>query len=137
MARWSAKARWAVAAGSGTLFLSGCLLAAAGAGAGGAIYVTERGAESIVPVSVDRAASATRKALDELKVRQTSSASEQRQDGEQREIGGTAGARDVSVTLKAQGKTSTQVQVVAKTSAVTWDKDFARAILDKIVAHTR
>jgi hypothetical protein len=126
-----------VAAGSGTLFLSGCLLAAAGAGAGGAIYFTERGAESIVPVSIDRAASATRKVLDELKVRHTASASEQRQDGEQREIDGTAGARDVSVTLKAQGKNSTQVQVVAKTSAVTWDKDFARAILDKIVAHTR
>jgi hypothetical protein len=137
MARWGAKVRGAVAAGSGALLLSGCLLAAAGAGAGGAIYFTERGAESIVPVSVDRAASATRKALGELKVRQTASASEQRQDGEQREIDGTTGARDVSVTLKAQGKNSTQVQVVAKTSAVTWDKDFARAILDKIVAHTR
>ncbi len=137
MARWGAAWRCALAAGLGTLFLSGCLLAAAGAGAGGAIYYTERGAESIVPVSVDRAASATRKALDELKVRQTASASQQRQDGEQREIDGVAGARDVSVTLKAHGKNSTQVQVVAKTSAVTWDKDFARTILDKIVAHTR
>jgi hypothetical protein len=136
MARWGAKSRCA-AAGSGTLFLTGCLLAAAGAGAGGAIYFTERGAESIVPVSVERAASAIRKAFDELTVRQTSSATEQRQDGEQREIDGAAGARDVSVTLKAQGKNSTRVQVVAKTSAVTWDKDFARAILDKIVAHTR
>jgi hypothetical protein len=137
MARSGARGRWAVVAASGTLLLCGCLLAAAGAGAGGAIYYTDRGAESIVPVSVDRAASATRKALDELKVRQTTSASEQRQDGERREIDGTAGARDVSVTLKSQGKNSTQVQVVAKTSAVTWDKDFARAILDKIVAHTR
>jgi hypothetical protein len=136
MARWGAKSRCA-AAGSGTLFLTSCLLAAAGAGAGGAIYFTERGAESIVPVSVERAASATRKAFDELTVRQTSSATEQRQDGEQREIDGAAGARDVSVTLKAQGKNSTRVQVVAKTSAVTWDKDFARTILDKIVAHTR
>jgi hypothetical protein len=136
MARWGAKSRCA-AAGSGTLFLTGCLLAAAGAGAGGAIYFTERGAESIVPVSVERAASAIRKAFDELTVRQTSSATEQRQDGEQREIDGAAGARDVSVTLKAQGKNSTRVQVVAKTSAVTWDKDFARTILDKIVAHTR
>lgn len=91
-----------------------------------------------MPVSLDRAASATRQALDELKVRQTACPSEQGQDGEQqREIDGTAGARDVSVTLKAQGKNSRKVQVVAKTSAVTWDKDFARAILDKIVPHTR
>lgn len=137
MARWGATGRWALAVSAGAVVVSGCLLAAAGAGAGGAIYFTERGAESIVPVSLDRAASATRTTFDELKVRQTTSASEQRQDGEQREIGGTAGARDVSVTLKAQGKNSTQVQVVAKTSAVTWDKDFARTILDKIVAHTR
>jgi hypothetical protein len=126
-----------MAAGSGMLFLAGCLLAAAGAGAGGGIYFTERGVESIVPVSVDRAASATRKALDELKVRQTKSASEQREDGEQREIDGAAGGREVSVALKAQGKNSTRVQVIAKTSAVTWEKDFARAILDKIVAYTR
>jgi len=137
MARWSSKWRCAVAAGSGTLFLAGCLFAAAGAGAGGAIYFTERGVESVVPVAVDRAAAATEKALGELKVRQTKSVSEQRQDGEQREIDGAAGARDVSVTLKAQGKNSTRVQVVAKTSAVTWEKDFARAILDKIVAYTR
>jgi len=29
------------------------------------------------------------------------------------------------------------VQVVAKRSAVTWDKDFARSVLDKIVANSR
>jgi hypothetical protein len=75
--------------------------------------------------------------IDELKVRQTKSASEQREDGEQREIDGAAGGREVSVALKAQGKNSTRVQVIAKTSAVTWEKDFARAILDKIVAYTR
>lgn len=69
LGRWGAKRTWAVALGSGTLFLTGYLLAAAGAGAGGPIYYTERGAESIVPVSVDRAASVTRNALDELKVR--------------------------------------------------------------------
>lgn len=137
MVRWSAERSWALTAGSGTLFLSGCLLAAAGAGAGGGIYFTERGVESVVAVSMDRAASATRQTLDELKVRQTKSASEQRQDGEQREIDGTVGGRDVNVTLKAQGANATRVQVVAKTSAVTWDKDFARTVVDKIVAYAR
>jgi hypothetical protein len=127
----------AIAAGVGTLVLGGCLLAAAGAGAGGGIYFTERGVESVVPVSMDRAASAARQALDELKVQSTKSATEQHPDGERREIDGTAGGRDVSVTLKAQGANSTRVQVVAKTSAVTWDKDFARTVVDKIVAHAR
>jgi len=135
--RWGAKESGAIAAGLGTIFLAGCLLAAAGAGAGGGIYFTERGVESVVPVSMDRAASAARRALDELKVQSTKSATEQHPDGEQREIDGTAGGRDVSVTLKAQGTNSTRVQVVAKTSAVTWDKDFARTVVDKIVAHAR
>lgn len=126
-----------MAAASGTFVLGGCLLAAAGAGAGGGIYFTERGVESVVPVSMDRAASATRQALDELKFQSTKSATEQRKDGEQREIDGTAGGRDVTVTLKAQGTNSTRVQVVARTSPVTWDKDFARTLVDKIVAHAR
>jgi Protein of unknown function (DUF3568) len=135
--RWGVKEGGAIAAGLGTLFLAGCLVAAAGAGAGGGIYFTERGVESVVPVSMDRAASAARQALDELKVQSTKSATEQHPDGERREIDGTAGGRDVSVTLKAQGANSTRVQVVAKTSAVTWDKDFARTVVDKIVAHAR
>ena len=45
--------RWAVIAGV-TAGSSGCLLAAAGAGAGGAIYVTDRGVESVVAQPVRR-----------------------------------------------------------------------------------
>src|SRR5438309_10508759 len=130
---------WArgAAAGGMARAVAGCVLAAAGAGAGGAIYVTERGAEAVVPAALDRAASATRQAFDQLKVRQTKSASEQGDGGEQRQLDGTARDRDVSVTLKPEGTSSTRIQVVAKTSAVTWDRDFARAILDKIVAYSR
>jgi len=57
--------------------------------------------------------------------------------GEQRHIEGTGRDRDVSVTLKPEGTGSTRIQVVAKASAVTWDKDFARQILDKIVVYSR
>lgn len=127
------------AAGVAALVLAGCVLAAAGAGAGGAIYVTERGAEAVIPAGLDRAATATRQAFDQLKIRETKSASEQGEGGEQRHIEGTATARDrdVSVTLKPEGNGSTRIQVVAKASAVTWDKDFARQILDKIVVYSR
>ena len=126
-----------VAAGVAALVLGACVVAAAGAGAGGGIYLTQRGAESVVPMSMDRAAAATRQAFDELKVHETKSTTEQGADGEKREIGGAAGERDVSVTLKVEGAGSTRVQVVVKRSAVTWDKDFARAVLDHIVAHSR
>jgi hypothetical protein len=119
------------------LLLAGCLVAAAGAGAGGGIYLTQRGVESLVPTTVERAATATTQAFGQLKVHQTKSQVEQGDDGEQREIEGTAGDREVSVTLKAEGKNATRVQVVAKRTAVTWDKDFARSVLDQIVAYSR
>ncbi len=127
---------WA-AASPAALLLAGCVVAAAGAGAGGGIYFTQRGVESVVPATVERAAAATTQAFDELKVRQTKSQVEQGEGGEKREIEGTAGDREVSVTLKPEGKNATRVQVVAKRTAVTWDKDFARSVLDKIVAYSR
>jgi len=101
------------------------------------MYLTQRGVESVVPVSVDRAATATTRAFDELKIHQTKSATEQEADGEQREVEGTAGDREISVTIKAEQTNSSRVQVVAKKSAVTWDKDYARTILDRIVAYSR
>jgi len=113
------------------------MVAAAGTGAGGGIYLTQRGVESVVPATVERAAAATTQAFDELKVRQTKSQVEQGEGGEKREIEGTAGDREVSVTLKPEGTNATRVQVVAKRTAVTWDKDFARSVLDKIVANSR
>jgi hypothetical protein len=120
-----------------TAFAAGCLLAAAGAGAGGGIYFTERGVESTVPASVDRATAAARQAFDELKVTPTKRSAEQAADGaERRKLDGTAAGRDVSVTLTSQGN-STRVQVVATTSAVTWDKEFARNLLNRIVANSR
>ena len=135
--RWTNATRsWAVASAA-ALLLAGCLVAAAGAGAGGGIYLTQRGVESVVPATVERAAAATNQAFDQLKVRQVKSQVEQGENGEKREIEGTAGDREVSVTLKAEGTNATRVQVVAKRTAVTWDKDFARSVLDKIVANSR
>ena len=136
MRRTNTTRSWA-AASAAALLLAGCVVAAAGAGAGGGIYLTQRGVESVVPTTVERAAAATNQAFDQLKVRQVKSQVEQGEDGEKREIDGTAGDREVSVTLKTEGTNATRVQVVAKRTAVTWDKDFARAVLDKIVANSR
>ena len=136
MRRTNTTRSWA-AASAAALLLAGCVVAAAGAGAGGGIYLTQRGVESVVPATVERAAAATNQAFDQLKVRQVKSQVEQGEDGEKREIDGTAGDREVSVTLKAEGTNATRVQVVAKRTAVTWDKDFARSVLDKIVANSR
>ena len=136
MRRTNTTRSWA-AASAAALLLAGCVVAAAGAGAGGGIYLTQRGVESVVPATVERAAAATNQAFDQLKVRQVKSQVEQAEDGEKREIEGTAGDREVSVTLKTEGTNATRVQVVVKRTAVTWDKDFARTVLDKIVANSR
>jgi len=128
---------WAAAALAGGTLAAGCVVAAVGAGAGGGIYFTQRGAESVVPATVDRAAAATKQAFTELKIRETKSEVQHADNGgEKREIDGSAADRDIDVTITSEGKT-TRVHVVAKKSAVTWDKDFARTVLDKIVAYSR
>src|SRR5881628_969981 len=82
---------WAVVSAA-ALLLAGCMVAAAGAGAGGGIYFTQRGVESVVPATVDRAAAATATAFDQLKVRQTKSQAERGGEGGKGETGGRAGA---------------------------------------------
>src|SRR5207247_10663871 len=98
------------AAVSAAALLAGCMVAAAGAGAGGGIYFTQRGVESVVPATVERAAAATTDAFNQLKVRQTKSQVEQGEDGEQREIASTASDREVRVMLKPEGQHGTRRQ---------------------------
>jgi hypothetical protein len=114
-----------------------CVVAAAGAGAGGGIYLTSRGVESVIAAPIDKVASATDRTFRHFDVRQTKSTVEE--EGRQREVSGDAEDRDIDVTvnLKSEGATSTRVEVSARKSLVTWDKDFARAILEKIVAFSQ
>jgi Protein of unknown function (DUF3568) len=132
--RFLAPVALALALGLG---VTACVVAAAGAGAGGGIYLTQRGVEAVVPASLDRAGAATDQAFAELKIHRTKQQTVQQENGEKREVEGTAGDRDISVTLQPEDKGSTRVQVVAKTGTVSWDKDFARTVLDHIVAHSR
>lgn len=118
-------------------WLSGCLLAAAGAGAGGAIYVTERGAEAQLAAPVPQAFEASRQVFQELSITETRTTTEQSTGGgEKRVLQGKTADRDVDVSIQTAG-TGSRVEVVAKKSAVTWDKDFAKDVLNKIVAKTK
>lgn len=127
-----------VAAGLAS-FGTACLVAAAGAGAGGGIYFTQRGAEATVPANIESMTAATERAFRRFKITQTKVGSEREGESEKREIAGDAKGRDedVTVTLRAESAGSTRVQVVARKTAVTWDKDFARAVLQEIVAGAR
>ena len=116
----------------GAAALGGCFLAAAGAGAGGAIYVSDRGAEAQVASPVGRTLDAARQAFQEYGITETKSSNEQDGGVEKRSLEGKTSDREVEVDLKSEGS-GTHVTVVAKKTAVTWDKDFAKRILNKIV----
>jgi uncharacterized protein DUF3568 len=119
-----------------TLASSGCFLAAAGAGAGGAIYVTDRGAEAQVATPVARTLEAARSAFQEYGIAETKSSTEQDGGIEKRSLEGKTSDREVEVDLRTEGS-GTHVGVVVKKSAVTWDKDFAKRILNKIVEQAK
>src|SRR5256885_15344311 len=114
MQRSSARVWSHAAAVPGALLLTGCVVAAAGAGAGGGIYFTQRGVESVVPVPVERAATAAGQAFEQLKIRQTKSQGEQGDDGERREIEGTAHAREGTVPPKGAGNNTTSAPGAAQ-----------------------
>jgi len=117
---------------SGLLLVGGCIAAAAGAGAAGAVYITERGAEAQIAASVSRSADATRQVFQEMSISETKSSNEQDGGVEKRSIEGKLSDREIEVDLKAQGS-GTNVDVVAKKTVVTWDKDLAKKILNRIV----
>jgi len=123
---------FALAAIGGAAALAGCVLAAAGAGAGGAIYVTDRGAEAQVATPINRTLDATRRAFQEFGITETKSSTEQDGGVEKRSLEGKTSDREIAVDLKSEGS-GTHVGVVVKKTMVTWDKDFAKRILNKIV----
>lgn len=112
---------------------SGCVVAAAGAGAGGGIYLTSRGVESVLTSPVPTVADAAEAAFVELGIRRTGL--EVDDDSGRRVLRGEpeSGEPDVTVTLEPEETGSTRVEVTARTSVVTWDKDYARTVIEKIV----
>ena len=121
--------------------LAGCLVVAAGAGAGGGAYYAQRGAEATVEAGFERVLAASQQALAERGVRVRQTKDKHDQDGAKREARLEGEARDrnlnVEVRLRQAGRAAVQVQVVAKRTEVTWDKDFARGVLERIVALSR
>lgn len=117
-----------VAAGS-----TGCVVAAAGAGAGGGIYLTSRGVESVLTSPVATVAEAAEAAFRELGIERTGL--EVDDERGRRVLRGepASGEPDVTVTLEPEDSGSTRVGVTARTSVVTWDKDYARTVIEKIV----
>jgi hypothetical protein len=113
-----------------TVGLSGCLFAAA-AGAGGAIHFSGHTAEAIVERSVDDMAGAVARTLaaEGIEV----SASHNEDSGAKVSFEGAKGDLDVRVSLERDG-VGTKVRVSAQRNAASWDDDYAKELLAKIIA---
>ena len=112
--------------------LPGCLAAgAAAAGAGTGVYLTSRGAESIVEGSVQDVERRARAVFDAEGI--PVSGSQIENSGDKREIKGTKGDLDITVSMERQGAQTTKTEVSARKNIAVWDKDYAQELLGKIV----
>ncbi len=110
---------------SAMLLTSGCLLAAAGAGAGGVFYA-KGDLESQLAATPSEISAATEKAFKELKISKTSVASTNL-DAEI--LGKSATDKKVTVQSKAISEKLSSISIRVGTFG---DKDLSRLILDKI-----
>jgi len=112
--------------------LPGCLAAtAAAAGAGTGIYLTTRGAESVVDGSIDEVARRARAVFAAEGIPVTGS--EVESSGARREIKGTKGDLEISVSMQQQRAETTKTEVAARKNVAVWDKEYAQRLLGMIV----
>ena len=115
-----------------TLAASGCFLVAAGAGAAGAIAYTNRGATSVVAGSVDQVFDRAGASFQQAGITETGRTTED--SGRQRKLIGTKGEYEVTAELNRSTDSTTKVEITARKSAVEYDKEMAKDILNRILA---
>lgn len=116
------------------LIAGGCFLVAAGAGAAGAIAYTNRGATSVVPGTVDQAFNRAVVAFQQAGITETGRSTEN--SGRLRKLIGTKGEVEVTAELNWTTDSTTKVEIIAKESAVEYDKELAKDVLNRILTMT-
>jgi hypothetical protein len=124
-----APTKWLVALAL-VLPITGCLAAAA-AGAGAGIYLTSRGAESLVEGDIDQIAARARAVMNEEGIVPDASSTED--GGDKREIKGKKGDLDVTFEMEQKSDKTTRVEVTARKNLAEWDKEYAQQLLQRIV----
>ena len=122
--------KWLFAFGL-VLPVTGCVAAAAAAGAGAGIYLTSRGAESLVQSSIDQVATRARAVMNAEGIVPDASSTEK--GGDKRELKGKKGDLDVTIQMEQKDSKTTRVEVAARKNLAEWDKDYAQQILSRIV----
>ena len=109
---------------------TGCLAAAA-AGAAGGIYLTSRGAESVVEGSVADVAGRAKAVMGEMGIVQEGESTEDQ--GDKHVLQGKQGDLDVTIDINRESPTTAKVEVTARKNLAEWDKDYAKQVLGRIV----
>ncbi|HWB40323.1 MAG TPA: hypothetical protein VG500_03640 [Gemmatimonadales bacterium] len=109
---------------------TGCLAAAA-AGAAGGIYLTSRGAESVVPGSVDDVAGRAEAVMGEMGIVKQGESTEDQ--GDRHVLKGTRNELDITIEINRESSTTAKVEVTARENVAEWDKDYAKQVLGRIV----
>ena len=112
--------------------LTGCAAAAVGAaGAAGGIAFTDRGAQGDVKGDVEQVNQRANQALKSMGIQITGN--EMKSSGKEQSLSGKSGGTDISVKMTQAATGTTHIEVIAKESAIKWNKDYAKEILAKIV----
>lgn len=112
--------------------LPGCLAAAAAAGAGAAIHMSDNSASSTVRGSVADVDRRTQAVLTEMGI----TVQERKQEPTGWEYKGSANGMAIRVELDAGEGNTTMVKASARKNAVEWDNSYARSIVERIVQRT-
>ena len=112
------------------LLSTGCLAAAA-AGAAGGVYLTTRGAESVIEGSVDDVASRAEAVMGEMGIVKDGESTEDQ--GDKHVLKGKQGDLDITIDINRESPTTTKVEVTARENLAEWDKDYAKQVLNRIV----
>jgi hypothetical protein len=109
---------------------TGCLAAAA-AGAAGGVYLTTRGAESVVEGSVDQIAGRAEAVMSEMGIVKQGESTEDQ--GDKQVLKGTKDQLDVTISIDRESPTTAKVEVTARENLAEWDKEYAKEVLSRIV----
>jgi hypothetical protein len=113
------------------LLSTGCLAAAA-AGAAGGVYLTSRGAEAVIEGSVSDVASRAQSVMSEKGIVKEDESTENQ--GAKHVLKGKDGDLDVTIDINRETDKTTKVEVTARKNLAEWDKDYAKQVLNQIVA---
>ena len=127
-AAWLCTFIWVLLASGGM----GCAVAALGGGAAGGVAYSDRGAQADVKGNVNQVAKNTQEVFQKMGIQSTGT--QMKNSGSERDLDGKSGNNNVSVQITSTGPQSSHVEVISKDGTLSWNKDYAKQVVERIVA---